>query len=286
MKTLVVQLREQRNATLQKYDVITNNPDVYEKIWEEAHGKKISRELKERREGAVKEIEKRVEEIGNAIEQLSSSRENAYGELKTRERALDIAIVALRKVIDEACGSLGSGQYKTSEFLKDLRTPDTYGGYITGVEQYRKNLGMFKGKEKASVDYVLREKHKFDEADKKADEINKAREYLKTLDTQVDALAEQYKTLVLEEWAKENETRKEFAVENSVLGGLPHEVHFRLEANLMKRAGVGKMEGDHWVRPYSTERKNEKFDRLRNLFDRIEEKAGQFIYINNPEDQR
>lgn len=286
LKALVVSLREQKDATLQKYDAIMSNPDVYEKVWEEAHGEKMTRELKDRREGASKEITQRVQEIGNIIEQLSSQREYAYGEVKKKERDLDTAVSALRKVIDEATKELDSGQYKTSEFLKDLRTPDTYGGYITGAEQYRKSLGLFKGKEKAAVDYVLREKYKFDDADKKAGEVDKAKQYLGTLDSQVDKLAEQYKTLVLDAWAKENEIKKEFPAEGYVSNDLPHEVHYGLEASLMKRSGLGETKDGRWQRPYSTDRKNEKFERLNGLFRRIETTAGEYLWMNNPEKLR
>ena len=294
LKTLVASLREQKDATLQKYDAIMSNPDVYEKVWEEAHGEKMTRELKDRREGAAKEITQRVEEIGNAIEKLSSSREYAYGEVEKKKRDLDTAVTALRKVIDEATKGLDSGQYKTSEFLKDLRTPDTYGGYITGAEQYRKSLGLFKGKEKAAVDYVLRERYKFDDADKKAEEVDKAKQYLGTLDSQVDKLAEQYKTLVLDAWTKENEIKKEFPAEGYSSNDLPHTVHYGLEENLERRSGLGKMEGGRWIPPYDLDRsekgrkrnEEEKFNKLNSLFHRIEETAGRYLYMHNPEKEK
>lgn len=294
LRTLVSSLREQKDATLQKYEAIMSNPDVYEKVWEEAHGEKMSREFKEKRETAAREIQKRVNEIANAIEQLSSQREFAYSELKAKEGALDSARGALKKIIDEACRSLGSGEWRTSEFLKDLRTPNTYGECITGIEQYRKKLGLFKGKEKAAVDYVLRERHKFGEADKKAEELNKARQYLETLNAQVDQLAEQYKTLLLEAWAKENEIKREFPAEGSVFDNLPHHVHFGLERNLERRSGLGKMEGGRWIPPYDLDRGEkgrkqkelERFNKLNGLFERIEEKAGKHLWLFNPEEQK
>lgn len=286
LKTLVVSLREQKDATLQKYDAIMSNPEVYEKVWEGAHGEKMTRELKDRREGVAKEIIQRVEEIGNSIEQLSSHIEYAYDEVTKKERDLSTAVMALRKVVSEATQNLDSGQYKTSEFLKDLRTPSNYGKYITNVKQYRKGLGFFKGKEKASVDYVLRREYEFNDADKKAEEVNKAKQYLGTLNSQIDKLAEQYKTLVLDAWVKENEIKKEFPIEDYISDDLPHEVHYGLEADLMKRSGLVETKDGRWQRSYGTERKNEKFGRLNGLFRSIEITAGEYLWMNNPEKQR
>ncbi len=281
LRALVASLCKQKDATLKKYEAITNNPDVYEKVWEEAHEEKISRELKEKLEGATKKIQDGVNKIADAIEQLLSQTEFAYRDLEVKNGALNSAETALRKIIDEACENLSSDEYRTTKFLKDFKTPPTYGGYITGVEQYRKSLGFFKRKEKAAVDRVLREKDRFDEAGKKSEECHEARKHLETLNAQVDELAEQYKTLLLEAWDEENEIKKEFPAEDHIFGDLPRRVHSGLENSLKGKAypspnSFGKERGGH--KP-----EEEKLKKLNELFCRIEKKAGPYLWINNPE---
>ena len=286
LKQLVVSLEQQRAYAWQKYDAIMAQPEVYAKVREDADQEGKDRDFKEREQAATKEIQERTDKFSEKIVALAQEKENAWNTVQARERDVNTAKSALYEIRKKAKEGLSSAEFRTNNVIDDTSSVNTHAEYIRRLEDYRKGLGMFKGKEKAAIDYVLRERQKFLAVDQLvAGErgLNQARKDMEEMDARIDQLAEEYKTLLMEAWAKENE----------LTGGayrgdtLPDKVHYGVEHNLKKVAGIGETESRNmsygWKKEIYDKAKEKNFGAFIDTFREVEKKAGEYLWMTNPE---
>lgn len=286
LRELVATLHKQEVAIDQKYEAIMNNPEVFDKVYEEALQEKKSQELRASQEEALESLQKRVETLIKKIVGLSSDIDSQTRVVDLSKNSLETAIADLKKIIDKACENLSSDQYRTSRFLKDLIKPGDYGERITQAESYRKKLGWFAGKEKAAVDFVRNQKIAFANAEKGMNNYNIVRQNLDALNAKVDELAEEYKQIMLDAWTKEKQINAEF----SVASGLPSSVYYRINDGLKKRSGIKRQSGkdNQWVeigevRGQRPTPEREKFNKLSRILNNIEKVAGRYLHIIDPD---
>ena len=264
LRVLVTTVREQKDVMVKESEKIMDNPDVHEAVLKEADAENIERTVEDKFKKVEQEIEQRVKEISDAIEQLSPQIESADNEIEERRSDFMTVIGALEKIISEASKKLDINLNRTAIFLNDLETPETLYEYITGVKRHRNGLGFFKWEEKRAIDSILANKDRFDEAEKKREKVQKARQYLKTLYVKVDALAEQYKTIFLDVSMMAKEMGQ--GTSNALL----RSIYSECVKNLAIKSGLRDQGGQTAT---SSPKQEEQYKKLKSLFTRIEEKS-------------
>jgi len=264
LRALVITMRTQKDVVVKEYEKIMDNPDVNEVVLKEANLENIKKAFEDKVKKIEQEIEKRVKEITDTIEQSSPHIESADNAIKEKRSDFMTAVHALKEIIDEASKKLDLYGNKTALFLHDLETHKTFNEYITGVKQHRHDLGFFKWEEKRAIDSILAHKDRFNEADQKCGKIQEARQYLETLYVKVDALVEQYKTLVSDVLMMTKE------MDRGTSNLLLFSISGQCQKNLAIKSGLRDKKGQTLT---SSPKQEEQYERLNSLFTRIEEKS-------------
>jgi hypothetical protein len=277
LRDLVTSLEEQRDEALRKYESIMRDPDVYGKVWEEAHEEKKTREIKEKTLEEARELFGRAKELADKITELASSIDSTNTEGRNTRYRYHEAAGELNKVIDEARNKLQHKHYQTVRFLDNLanqvispRTADIVSN-TKKVDDYRQQLGIFQGREKAAVDHVLKS-HTLREIDnaRSADSLQQAK-YDELNNTQAH-LAQEYRQLT----ADALEKAEELGGEGISKHDLASDLHHKIETHLYINSGVwtqtdGKSEEVYSRHNGSVEaaKAYQSLDSFRTVFDKI-----------------
>jgi hypothetical protein len=179
LKTLVASLEQQREDLHKKYDALMANPEIYGKVWDEAHAvdkQKMTEaeaarskvEFQERCETTAKELMEKAAVIKEHLktyaierqEDLAAWQMRPYVETKRK----------LEEIVNQAIRPIQEGREELEKELslgrENLYEDDTrdLSAYISEIENYRGGLGWRDGKKKAAVDYILRHRAEFEVA--------------------------------------------------------------------------------------------------------------------------
>jgi hypothetical protein len=167
LKKLSASLEEQRTEGARKYEAIMSEPDIYGKVWEEAHKEDKDRMAQGEAEKRKAEFEATCAEV---MKELDAKSDAFILRLKTFQKDFaeciddtnnktgserNAAFSELGEIIKKAQENLKAGQSETFNELGSFRWGDPI-AYLTALEEYRAKLGLFQGREKAAIDYVIK----------------------------------------------------------------------------------------------------------------------------------
>jgi len=218
---------------------IAQNPEIKKRLSEEQE-KEVSKKkdyyekrdevkaLKAKLEQENKLFEKVPEDIAHGIKNLAGERNFSSKSLETTRKKYDDAEKDFSKsVIDNALAPL---RKKGSEFLEKFRTLKeesvSLGEFIDSLGKERPNLGWFKGKEKAAIDYIIARKGIVVGIDEKEQEYMKAKLYSSNVSERIYSLKEKaFQYLISEHDLSDERNKKQRELDDLQMKDLLDEVY-------------------------------------------------------------
>lgn len=287
-KTLVASLEKQRLEIVKKVDVIESRPEVLEKLYDAAKQEDVERTVKKEIEQAREQLNPQIDQLAKSIKDLAEKKDSLWRQKERQEREVSAARKKISDSFARAKDMLGEKSqfgYTLDEVLRQARTPQEIQQRLSKA---RKELGMFKGKEKAAVDFILSRTQEFEE-------YNRANSGASTLEQQLEAakaegagLGEQFKTIILNSWEAQSKI-------NELTGGahssdLPFDLSFRLQHHMESFADLQRYEGGKQIGRYKQWYDANQDSKNRTLYDTWEnatERArGLNLIYHNPKETK
>lgn len=203
LKELITSLQQQREESAQKYDALMAVPEVKDEVLKDAYTEHEQRGLRKEVEQIKAELEKKVDGIYIRMEALVPKFMQTREDRELAEQTYNQAYYKLRAVIDEV-----RRKYRTSDDIVRLLNSYDKPNFFERLAEQRKRLGLFAGKDKAAIDYLLVNNRelllKYVQAQADLDE---AREESKGLESEFEVLKAAYVELILEHDKKTKELR-------------------------------------------------------------------------------
>lgn len=158
LETIVAELQDQEALAMEKYKAITNIPEVYEKVWDEAHAEKQSREISEMKNQAMEELKGSIEQFIKDLEHHSAQLAKGYSEQDVKKAESDKFDSKLYSIVVKNVRNLPS---EDVDKLENYKKYSHYSEYLSFLEGARKNYGLFKGKQKRAIDGILNQRSEF-----------------------------------------------------------------------------------------------------------------------------
>ena len=286
VKTLVASLEKQRLEIDKTIGVIEDRPEILEKLYDAAKKEDVERTINKESEKTHEQLDPQIDGLGQSIKSLAERKDSLWRQKERQEEEVSAAWNKINGSFARAKNMLGDKSrfgYALDESLRQARTPEEIQQRLSAA---RKELGMFKGKEKAAIDFVLARTQEFEEYNRALGVSSSLEQQLESAKTEETALAEQYKTIVLGSWEAQNKINE--------LTGHPHAIDlsfklsFRLEGIMKKLAGVKHWEGSKQVGKFDgwyEANQDPKNRALSGVHGNVVEKAGglNLIYHNPKE---
>ena len=238
LRELVTSLTQQREESLQKYDAIMSVPDVKDEVLKDAYAEHEDRELTEEVKKLEADQEKKVSDVFYRMTDYVSKKINFNERKEKAEQMLSQARGALREFVIEANRILKPGD--TMNVLNTFEEPR----FLERLVAQRKRLGLFAGKEKAAIDYIIVKNREIAlRAEKSLDDMQTAQIEIDGLRQEADSIEEAYIALTVEAIKKEGELKGKFPDKNINLWAvLPSRMRGRIEkfANIKRYDGLEK----------------------------------------------
>ena len=286
IESLVASLEKQRLEIDKKIGVIVGRPEILEKLYDAAKKEDVERTVNKEVEKAHEQFNPQIDQLGQSIGSLAKRRDFLWRQKERQEKDVSAAWGEISSSFARAKGMLGAKSrfgYTLDEILRQASTPEEIQQRLSAA---KKELGMFKGKEKAAIDFVLAQTRKFEE-------YNRARAGSSALEQQLEAgkieetvLMGQYKAIILGSWEAQSKINE--LTGRPSASDLPSELSFRLEGIMKKMADVKRWEGDKQVGKFDgwyKANQDPKNRALSGVYGDVVEKAGglQLIYYNPKE---
>ena len=186
LKQLLAELETQREEDARKYDAIMSQPDVYGKIWDEAHAMdkekmseaeaaKSNAEFEAKVREAQQEFKAKADMFIAHLKQYTEDRRQDYQSYLDAAKVFNHAKEELQEIFEAATKGLKEGQYETKIALSVEHCSD-FTTYLSNIKEYRNGLGILAGREKAAVDFMGKHVDKINAAaatEQKKDELYK-----------------------------------------------------------------------------------------------------------------
>lgn len=290
LKILVDSLKNQQGEIDSKVAAITGQPEIYDKLLDAA-------EKRDREIAFQKEFERAQAELDPEIDKLARDIQNWAKEKEVRLRQKDIQDTAQRSIYGKIHELFGSARNMLKEgsslrgVLSDISRKSSSPEEMKNLlAEARKSLGMFKGKEKAAVDFILSRVQEFEAWSKANEGLASEEQALQRMMDAEAGMQEQFKTIILKAWEAQNKIN-EFTDKDSEYRTLPYALKKRLDDALDKFAHiVGYTEErrrDEYPGRMEAIRGNPVNRQLFDIWESIERQAGGFTLINkNPRQAR
>lgn len=226
------------------------SPAVPEKIGSEAKRRKVSPEVtvSERDdrmtrmlfEQAENELGAMIDRLAQEIKALAERRrvlnERAGEDVKAVSHAWEKVNVAVQEGIDKV--DARSGPDFRTRLSSAFRESESADKFMDALLEMREELGLFSGKKKSAIDYILSHGAELTAWRRAKLASNKTNESLRSVREQADALSMRYEQVILQAWDIEEKFRK-VGIDATPL---PSDLHQRLWEELARYAGVSEEE--------------------------------------------
>jgi len=135
--------------------LIESGPEVLEKLYDVATQENVQRTVKKEFEEASKQLNPQIDQLAKSIKDLAEKKDSLWLQEEIQKEKVSAAWKKISISFARAKDMLGEKSqfgYTLDEVLRQARTPQ---GIQWRLSEVRKELGMFKGKEKAAVDFIL-----------------------------------------------------------------------------------------------------------------------------------
>lgn len=287
IKNLVDSLEKQRLEIDKKVSIISGRPEVLEKLQETAKGEDIERTVQSLTEQTHKELNPQIDQLAKNIRILSQRIISLWSAL---EKEKGVASLNRKKLVEDALERshiLSEKSELRSSLLTILQECYTAEELKRRLTEIRQSLGMFKGREKAVIDFILC-KRELEEWEKNiASVFSLEQEFKKAEEEETASLAEQYGTIILKAWEAQDKINKLTGEPGS--NDLPWNFSRLLEGQIDRFAGLkhwkeGKQVGkyDSWHEAIS---KNPENSTLYHTWKAVAKPAGKDLGWSRPKEE-
>lgn len=284
LQTLVSSLEGYRVEIEKKIAIISSRPEILEKLQDAAKKEDAERTTKSLVEQSRAELEPQVDQLATAIKNLAS-RDVSLSQLIERQQSA--ASGAWNKIADafgrarDMLSEKSNFGYTLQQIFRDSRAPEELQQKLT---EARKSLGMFKGKEKAAVDFILAQTQVFDEYHRTAEQLSSLKQQRESLKNEKAGLAEQFRAMLVKSWEVQEKISELGGTPSGM--GLPNDLWYRLQHQIEKFADLRRWEGDQKVGKYEgwfNATRTAEGRALYNTLQEVTENAGGYgLTMRNP----
>lgn len=286
-KTLIASLEKQRLEIEKKIDVIENRPEVLGKLYDAIEQEDVERTVKKEIEQAHKQLNPQIDQLAKSIKNLAEKKDSLWRQKERQEKEVFAAWEKISDSFARAKDMLGEKSqfgYTLDEILRQVRTPQEIQQRFSKA---RKQLGMFKGKEKAAIDFILSRTQEFEEYNKANLSASALEQQLEAAKAEEAGLGEQFKTIILNSWEVQSKINELTGRTHS--SDLPFDLNFRLKHHIESFADLQRYEGGKQVgrykQWYNAMNQDSKNETLYYTWENATERAGglNLIYHNPKE---
>jgi hypothetical protein len=191
LKEILDSLEKQRQTIDEKINAISDNPEVFSKVYDSAVEEDKTFKAKKQYKETVKQLESEIDNLINEIKGVveKTEKQKTLSEIIYREKdnLVDSINALFRTAINMAKNAKNN--------IMDIggRVYDENKDLAAELSDLRKKLGIFDGKDKAAIDFLLAKKDKFNDC------REKIKEY-KNLEDEIwedkKGLVEKYKEII------------------------------------------------------------------------------------------
>lgn len=291
IEILVISLKKQRTEIDKRIGVIESSPEILSKLYDAAKQEDVERSMKKELERAYEQFNPQIDQIAQSIKTLAERKNDLWSQRKKQEKEISIVWKKIHDDSFEHAKSILSEKSRFEDVLdKIFRQAQTPQEIQQQLSEAREELGIFKGKEKAAVDFIILRIQKFSE------EYDKANSNVSALEQQIEMakaeetdLCEQFKTVILNSWEAQNKINGLAEKPHSSSDALPINLNYRLKHHMESFADVqrygegGKQVGKY--RGWDTATQDPKNGYLYNIWKKMTTSAGGFDFIyRNPKE--
>lgn len=237
LKVLVDSLKEQSGEIEKKITAIAGQPEIFSKLYDAAEKKNRESDVQKEVERAHAEFDPQVDKLAHDIQNWGREKELILRLKDTQDTAQRSARQEINKIFDNARNTLKEGSPLKSVLNGISRKSNSPEEMKDLLVSARKSLGMFKGREKATIDFILSRVQEF-EAWSKANKGLVAEEggFQKVMDAE-SGMQEQFRTIILKAWEAQDKIN-ELTGKDNEYNTLPRALQKRLDDALDKFAKI------------------------------------------------
>ena len=285
-KTLVASLEKQRLEIYKKVNFIESRPEVLKKLYNAAKQEDVERTVKKEIEQVCEQLNPQIDQLAKSIKDLAEKKDSLWLQIGRQAKEVSAAWKKISDFFARANNMLGekSLRYTLDEVLIQARTPQEIQQRLSEV---RKELGTFKGKEKAAVDFILSRTQEFEEYNQANSNASALEQQLEATKAEEAGLSEQFKTIILNSWKAQSKINE---LTHAHSNKLPHQLSFRLKHHIESFADIKRDEGGKQVGKYNwwyDDKQEYKNIIMRDIWKNATEGAGGFDLIyKNPKETK
>jgi len=283
-KTLVASLEKQRLEIYKKVNFIESRPEVLKKLYNAAKQEDVERTVKKEIEQVCEQLNPQIDQLAKSIKDLAEKKDSLWLQIGRQAKEVSAAWKKISDFFARANNMLGekSLRYTLDEVLIQARTPQEIQQRLSEV---RKELGTFKGKEKAAVDFILSRTQEFEEYNQANSNASALEQQLEATKAEEAGLSEQFKTIILNSWKAQSKINE---LTHAHSNELPYQLSFRLKHHIESFADIKRDEGGKQVGKYNwwyDDKQEYKNIIMRDIWKNATEGAGgsDLIYQNPKE---
>lgn len=245
LQVIVSSLENQRVEIEKKVATISSRLEIFEKLYDAAKKEDIERTVKSLIEKSHTELDPQIDQLAATIKDLVSRDNSLYRSMEQQQQATYGAWKKIGEAFSRAKNMLSEKSNYGSileQILKNSRSPEELSQKLT---EARKSLGMFKGKEKAAIDFILAQGQVFNEYNHAAEQFSFLQQQRESLKSERSNLSEQFKVILGKSWEAEDKISELCGASFGM--GLPANLWHRLEHHITKFADLQHLEGNRKV---------------------------------------
>lgn len=245
LQTLVSSLENQRVEIEKKVATISSRPEILGKLHDAAKKEDAERTVKSLVEQSHAEFDPQIDQLATTIKDLASRDNSLWRSMERQEQATSGAWKKIGEVFNRAGNMLSEKSNFGNTLEQILRGSGSPEELLQKLSEARKSLGMFKGKEKAAIDFILAQTQAFDEYNRATEQLSSLKQQRESLKSEGSNLAEQFKATLGKSWELQEKISELGGASSGM--GLPTDLWYRLEHHIEKFGDLQRWEGNRKV---------------------------------------
>lgn len=269
LQSLVDNLEKQQVAIAKKLTAIESRPEIINKVWEEAEKENLQFDVRQEFADAMKLFSRQIDEMAEAIKQLADKIYTNGKQEGLLGSKVDDNWKSFNDLLNQTRNMLGKKSDYAHELNTTVRQNYSHGELGQALMEARKSLGLFSGKEKAAIDFIIKSPA-FIQYKRLQSEIAYSDEQKKILKEEKNNLAEQFRTLFLKIWESQNKINDP----GKIIDGRGDDLVYKLSEHLARRieSYLGEAMGEtekmiDWGKVYA----NPRAHKILNVFQDIKD---------------
>jgi len=241
LHTLVSSLENRRVEIEKEIAVISSHPEISKKLDDIVKKEDAERAVKNLVEQSHAEFDPQIDQLATAIKNLASWDISLWQSIERQESLVSNAWKGIEDIFGRAEDMLNKKSNFGSTLRRILRESTSTKELSRRLVEARKSFGMFKGREKAAIDFIFDQTQAFDECNQTAEQLSSLRQKRESIKGERHSLSEQFKEILRKSWETQDKI-SELTGSSSGLR-LPTDLWYRLGYQIEKFADLQRWEG-------------------------------------------